>query len=144
MNVIERKAIVPYTDAQMFALVDDIEHYPDFLPWCHSASIHDRGTDYVEASIEVSGMGMQKSFSTRNQLIPHTAIELTLVDGPFEYLKGQWAFRSLGEEGCEVSLHLEYTLKGGWSMLAFGPMFSHVVGSLVDAFSQRAHEVYGR
>ncbi len=143
MPVIERSALVSYTNKQMYDLVDDIESYPDFLPWCHNTKIYQRDDHTVEASIGVESMGIQKSFTTRNSLTPHTHIALTLVEGPFEKLEGLWTFKSLGDEGCKVSLHMEYEHRGGWAYIAFGTVFSHIAGQLVDAFVERANTVLG-
>lgn len=143
MPVIERSALVSYTSKQMYDLVDDIESYPEFLPWCHNAVVHQREDDVVEASIGIESMGIQKSFTTRNALKPHSEILLNLVEGPFEKLEGLWTFKSLGDEGCKVSLHVEYEHRGGWAYIAFGAVFSHIAGQLVDAFVERANAVLG-
>ena len=141
MPLIERSALVPYTDAQMFALVDDIASYPQFLPWCHSATVHHRTEIMAEASIEIASMGIHKSFTTRNDLHFPSQIILTLLDGPFNRLEGVWTFTALGNEGCKIALKLDYDYKGGWAHLAFGAVFSHVAASLVEAFVARAHQI---
>lgn len=142
MQVIEREALVPYTAKQMFALVDDIPAYPEFLPWCHGASVHKREGEFVEASIEVASMGIHKAFTTRNKLTAHSQINLSLVDGPFKSLEGDWRFVPVGDEGCRVSLRLEFEYSGSWAHIAFGAVFSHIAGQLVDAFCDRAKTVY--
>lgn len=143
MAVIDRSALVAYSDAQMFALVDDIESYPFFLPWCDGASVHARNDNVVEASIDISSMGVRKTFTTTNILTPNSEIQLQLLDGPFERLEGHWQFQALGDEGSKVSLKLEIEYKGGWAHIAFGTVFSQVANQLVDAFCERAKTVYG-
>lgn len=143
MPLIERSALVPYSAEQMFALVDDIESYPEFLPWCHSSCVHKREANIVEASLEVTSLGVQKTFSTRNTLTPHSQITLALLDGPFKKLEGIWSFTQLGDDGCKVALHLEYEYGASWAHIAFGAVFSHIAGQLVDAFVGRANAVIG-
>ena len=143
MPVIDRSALVPYTDEQMFLLVDRIDAYPEFLPWCAGSAVHARSEKKVEASIDIATMGIKKTFTTANALTPYSHIQLNLVDGPFERLEGHWRFQSLGEEGSKVSLVLDFEYKGGWAYAAFGTFFSHVANQLVDAFCERAKVVYG-
>ena len=143
MPLIERSALVVYSDKQMFALVDDIEAYPQFLPWCHGAQVHRREGAIVEASLEISSMGFHKSFTTRNNITPYSQITLHLVEGPFKKLEGLWTFTSLRGEGCKVSLRLEYEYGATWAHIAFGTVFSSIANQLVDAFVERAHVVLG-
>lgn len=128
----------------MFALVDDIESYPAFLPWCKSTNILNRKDDVVNASIEIAHRGFQKSFTTRNQNQQEKMIEMRLVEGPFRKLEGFWHFDDLGKDGCKISLDLEFEFSNKLVGLAFGPVFSQIANSLVDAFCNRAKDVYGK
>jgi len=127
----------------MFALVDDIEAYPDFLPWCETTVVHTRNGSVVEATLKIHRAGISKSFTTRNTLQQGKSIELALIGGPFRHLSGGWAFQELGESGCKVSLELEFEFKNLMTDRLFGPFFEASCNSLVDAFTCRAAAVYG-
>lgn len=143
MTIIKRNALVSYNARQMFELVNDIEDYPRFLPWCRESHIISQSDDNVEATLDIAWSGIHKSFTTRNHLYPHERIDITLVKGPFKYLEGRWSFIALGEHGCKVNLDLEFELGGGLMDKFFLPVFNHIANSLVDAFCKRAVEVYG-
>lgn len=143
MTTINRSALVAYTARQMFELVNSIEEYPRFLPWCHSSHIINRTETEVEASLEIAWSGIHKSFVTRNHLHPYERIDLTLVQGPFRHLEGRWSFLPCGEHGCKISLDLEFELAGSFLDVVFEPIFNRIANSLVDAFCKRAAEIYG-
>jgi ribosome-associated toxin RatA of RatAB toxin-antitoxin module len=143
MTIIKRSALVSYTQRQMFELVNNIEDYPRFLPWCHNSHIVSRDAEHVEATLDIAWSGMHKSFTTRDHLYPYERIDITLVTGPFKHLEGRWMFQALGEEGCKVNMELEFELTGNVFDRVFQPIFSHITNSLVDAFCKRAIEVYG-
>jgi ribosome-associated toxin RatA of RatAB toxin-antitoxin module len=140
---IDRSALVPYTAKEMFALVSDIEAYPDFLPWCTQASVLSHRHDEVRASVSFSVGGMSRSFATRNYLQVNKMIEMQLVEGPFSSLHGCWQFDSLGDAGCKISLHLEYDFSSRMLGMVVGPVFNQISNTMVDSFQQRAVEVYG-
>lgn len=144
MTTISKSALVPYSAAQIFALVDDVKAYPEFLPWCGGAKELSRSEDEVRASVEISHSGLNKSFTTRNLLKPDKMIEMSLVDGPFKHLHGFWRFDSLAEDACKVSLDLEYEFSSKLVGLAIGPVFGKIANTLVDSFCQRAEAVYGK
>lgn len=142
MAIISRKEIVPYTSAQMYELVNQIEHYPEFIPWVASADLHHRDDDEVRASLLVEGAGLQKSFTTHNRLQKNKMIEIRLVDGPFKHLEGFWRFDpAADEQSCQVSFDLEFEF-AGFLDFAFGPIFQQMTHSLVDRFTQRAQDLY--
>lgn len=143
MEKIDRSALVPYTAKEMFALVSDIEAYPDFLPWCTQASVLSHKHDEVRASVSFSVGGMSRSFATRNYLQVNKMIEMQLVEGPFSSLHGCWQFDSLGDAGCKISLHLEYDFSSRMLGMVVGPVFNQISNTMVDSFQQRAVEVYG-
>ncbi|MGB5306826.1 MAG: type II toxin-antitoxin system RatA family toxin [Gammaproteobacteria bacterium] len=143
MESIDRSALVPYTPQEMFTLVGDIPAYPQFLPWCNGAEILSSGRDEVRARIEFAVGGVLKSFTTRNRHQVNKMIEMHLVDGPFSHLTGNWRFDPLGESGCKISLYLEYDFSSRLVSMVVGPVFSQIANSLVDAFQQRAVEIYG-
>lgn len=143
MDSIDRTALVHYTSQEMFALVSDINAYPQFLPWCSGADILTQEDDGVIARIDFAVGKVKQSFTTRNRHQPGTEIGMQLVDGPFSQLEGRWQFESLGEAGCKISLQLNYDFSSKMAGLVVGPVFGKIANSLVDAFQKRAVEVYG-
>jgi ribosome-associated toxin RatA of RatAB toxin-antitoxin module len=127
----------------MYALVEDIEAYPDFLPWCESTVVHKRDGAVVEATLEIHRAGISKSFTTRNTNKQDESIGLALIGGPFRHLSGGWVFQPLGDSGCKVSLELEFEFRNPVTDKLFGSFFEASCNSLVDAFTQRAASVYG-
>jgi ribosome-associated toxin RatA of RatAB toxin-antitoxin module len=144
LELIDRSALVPYTADEMFALVSDIDAYPQFLPWCNGAQILSQEGDNVCARIGFSVSGVNKSFTTRNCQQPGKEIAMQLVEGPFSQLQGRWQFQPLGEYGSKISLFLEYDFSSKMVSLAVGPVFNKIANTLVDAFQKRAVEVYGQ
>jgi ribosome-associated toxin RatA of RatAB toxin-antitoxin module len=143
LDSINRSALVPYTPQEMFRLVSDIESYPEFLPWCHAASILQQDVDEVRARIEFSVSGITKSFATRNRHQVNKMIEMHLVSGPFSRLSGCWRFDPLGDAGSKIALYLEYDFSNRMLGMVVGPVFNQIANSLVDAFHKRAVEIYG-
>ena len=143
MAKIQKSALVIYSNAQMFALVDDIDSYQTFLPWCRTSTVIQRQPDIVEARLEIAYGAVNKSFVTRNQNRLHQSIQMSMVDGPFKYLRGQWEFLPIGGQGCKVGLEMEFEFANKLLDITVGPVFSQIANSLVDAFTQRAKKVYG-
>jgi ribosome-associated toxin RatA of RatAB toxin-antitoxin module len=143
MTTIHKSALVPYSAEQMYDLVNDFQKYPDFLPWCSASKEISRSENEVEASLDIAHSGVHKTFSTRNRLQPGESIEMHLVEGPFKYLNGVWRFEKLGDAGSKVGLDLEFEFSSKLLGMTFGPFFSKIASSLVDAFIQRAQKVYG-
>ena len=144
MESIDRSALVPYTPQEMFALVSDVDTYPQFLPWCSDAQVLEKQDDEVMARIAFAVSGVSKSFTTRNHHTPGHRIEMQLVEGPFSDLRGYWLFAPLGDAGCKISLSLKYNFSSRMVKMVVGPVFGQIANSLVDAFQQRAAEVYGK
>lgn len=143
MTIISRQETVPFTPAQMYTLVDEIEAYPEFIQWCQKSEIHHRNEDEVRASLMVASAGLKKTFTTHNRLQKNKMIEIRLVDGPFKHLEGFWRFEEAAlPQHCKISFDLEFEFVG---MLDFilGPIFQQMTHQLVDAFTQRAHALYG-
>ena len=143
MTTISKSALVSYTPEQMYKLVDDIEAYAEFLPWCGKATEIFRDEEKVEASLFISYSGLNKAFTTRNKLCVYEKIEMRLLEGPFKSLEGIWLFEPLGETACKVRLDLDFEFSSKIIGLTLGPVFSKMANSLVDAFIQRADKVYG-
>lgn len=143
MTTINKSALVSYSPEKMFKLVDDIESYSEFLPWCGKATEISRDEKNVEASILISYSGLNKEFTTRNKNTTFDKIEMHLVNGPFKNLDGVWLFEPLGETACKVSLNLDFEFSSKIIGLTLGPVFSKIANSIVDAFIKRADSVYG-
>lgn len=139
---IDKNALVMHSAERMFALVDDIASYPEFLPWCAGSEVHERTASQVLASLEVSKGGVRHRLTTRNELVSPERIDMRLVDGPFRNLEGRWHFKSLDANACKVSLQLEFEFSGTLSRMTFGPVFSQAANTMVEAFCRRANEVY--
>ncbi len=144
MTTINKSALVAYSAPQMYALVNDIASYPEFLPWCGGSSILSQNEDEIRATVEISHGSLNKAFTTCNRLQRDKMIEMRLEEGPFKRLEGFWRFDVLGEQACKVSLDLEFEFKNRLVGMAMGPIFSQIANTLVDAFSKRAVDVYGK
>jgi ribosome-associated toxin RatA of RatAB toxin-antitoxin module len=142
MATVKRYALVPFSAEQMFRLVNDIESYPRFLPWCRSTRVHARDADEIRATIEISKGPLQKSFTTVNRLQHNKMVEMRLVEGPFRRLDGFWRFDILREDACKVTLDMEFEFSGQWMGRLLGPVFDQIANNLVDAFCRRAADVY--
>lgn len=144
MPIVNKSALLPYSAAEMYMLVNDIEAYPTFLPWCKSSTIISVSADEIKACLDLSRSGINKSFTTCNRLQKDKMIEMRLVDGPFRHLEGFWRFEGLNETSCKVMFDMEFEFSSRILGLTVGPVFSQITNSLVDAFSKRAVEVYGK
>jgi ribosome-associated toxin RatA of RatAB toxin-antitoxin module len=142
MAQISRSALVPYSAEQMYRLVNDVDAYPEFLPGCTGSRVLDNNGDQMTAAVDVSKAGISKTFTTRNTLIINQSILMQLVDGPFRKLTGGWHFTSLGDDACKVELSLDFEFTNMLVEMAFGRIFKELANSMVQAFSQRAKEVY--
>jgi ribosome-associated toxin RatA of RatAB toxin-antitoxin module len=142
--VVHKSALVLYSAGDMYALVNDIESYPRFLPWCRSTQVLSRNSDEVRARIEMHKGGVHKFFTTCNRLQEDKMIEIRLLEGPFLRLEGFWRFQALRRDACKVSLDMEFEFISPLLQMAIGPVFKQITHSLIDAFCRRAVELYGR
>lgn len=142
MSQIGRSALVPYSAEQMYRLVNDVDSYPQFLPGCTGSRVLDASDDQMTASVDVSKAGISKTFITRNMLTDNQSIHMQLIDGPFRKLTGGWRFTTLSEDACKVELNLDFEFTNMLVELAFGRIFKELASSMVQAFTQRAKEVY--
>jgi ribosome-associated toxin RatA of RatAB toxin-antitoxin module len=143
LKVVDRSAIVTATPAQMFALVDDVPRYPEFLPGCVAARLESAAANERVAALEIVRAGVRMEFTTRNTLTPPAEILMELVRGPFTRLIGRWRFEPIGEQGSRVAFHVEFEFKNRLLGLALNPLFESVCDKIVDSFVVRAREVYG-
>lgn len=143
MTVVKRARTVPYSCEQMYRLVNEVENYAEFLPYCTESKIHHRDEDEVQATLVIGAAGISKSFTTRNRLQANKMIEIRLVDGPFNHLEGFWRFDET-ESGCQIAFDLEFEFAGGFFSMILGPLFDQITDKMVDAFCDRAEVVYGK
>ena len=144
MAGISKSALVSFSPADMFQIVDDVDAYPQFLPWCGGARVNSRNDDQVEAMVEINHKGIRKEFTTRNFLQKDKMIEMELVDGPFKHLHGFWRFDPLGDDACKVSLDLEYEFSNKLLSMAVWAVVGQIANSLVDGFCPRANFLHGK
>jgi ribosome-associated toxin RatA of RatAB toxin-antitoxin module len=142
LKVVERSAIVPFTPAQMFDLVNDVARYREFLPWCSASSVEDASPTERIASLNIERGLLRSKFTTRNRLNPHTEILMELIDGPFRSLSGQWRFIAIGAQGARVSFRVEFEFRNPLTAAAFNSVFESMCATIVDAFAARAREIY--
>jgi ribosome-associated toxin RatA of RatAB toxin-antitoxin module len=143
LKVVERSAIVTYVPAQMYALVNDVARYPEFLPWCRAGRVEVISPTESLATIDVERGMLRAEFTTRNTLEPGAHILMRLTHGPFRELNGQWRFEAIGERGSRVSFRVEFEFKNRLTGAAFSSVFESMCGTIVDAFALRAQKIYG-
>lgn len=137
MKRISRSAIVEHSAEEMYALVDDIESYPAFLPWCTEARVETR-EGRKRATLTVGLRGLRQSFSTLNDNRPAEAIDMQLLEGPFRRFSAAWRFRALGSRACSIEFTLEYEFASRGLGRLLEPLFDHIADTMVDAFKRRA------
>jgi ribosome-associated toxin RatA of RatAB toxin-antitoxin module len=143
MAVVEKSVLVGYSAQQMFELVDQVEHYPRFLPWCGGTELKWRDAETTVATISIDYLSVRQSFTTENaKQEPHLMV-IKLKEGPFRELEGSWRFVELDQNACKVEFRLHYEFSSKLLETLVGPVFSHIANSFVDAFVRRAENVYG-
>ena len=143
MTVVDRSALVGHSAQKMYALVADVESYPQFLPWCDRAVVSVNEPGRTVATLHINFRGLKKEFTTENLNQPGVRIDMTLLSGPFRSLDGSWAFTALSENACKVQLSLRYQFVNTLVEKIAGPAFRGITDSFVDAFVRRADEKFG-
>jgi ribosome-associated toxin RatA of RatAB toxin-antitoxin module len=138
MTTVRKSVIVDHGAAEMFALVDDVEAYPRFLPWCSGVEVLERTPELTHARIAIDFRGVKSGLTTMNRKRAPEWMRLELVEGPFERLHGQWRFHPLGPSGCRVEFELDYALASRAIDVLLAPVFDHIVETLVERFVERA------
>ena len=138
MREVKRSALVSQPPALVFALINDIERYPEFLPWCAHARVLERSAREIVATLGVRQGGFTGEFTTKNTLTPDTRVLMQLLDGPFRTLNGEWLLEPVGEHGCRVDFSVAFEFKSRLTGALFEGVFAQTIGSLVEAFVQRA------
>ncbi len=143
MQRIRKSVLVPYSSAEMFDLVDDVERYPEFLPWCGGAQVLATRPEGKTARVDIAYRGVRAHFTTDNVNDRPDSIVITLRDGPFRHLHGEWRFRSLDESACKVEFGLAYEFATQILDRVIGPVFGHIASTFIDAFVNRAQALHG-
>ena len=133
---------MPFKQKDIFNLVNDVEAYPDFLPWCSSAKIIEKSSDCVLAKLTLKRVGVSYDLVTRNRLSPFDFIDIEFVEGPLQSLNGRWAFTELGDLGCKVEMSLRFELKKQLFDKAMGSILENAAENMVRLFSSRAESIF--
>lgn len=143
MAVVHKTVLLGYSVEQMFALVDRVEDYPQFLPWCGGVDVKERGEDRLIATLKINFHGVRQSFTTENTNNRPHSMTMQLLEGPFKHLHGTWNFKPLREDACKIDFDLQYEFSNKLIEGVIGPVFNMIATSFVDSFSKRAEQVYG-
>lgn len=135
---------MPYPADFMYDIVNDVDSYPDFLPWCAEVKVHQVDDVSMEASILMRGIGLNHWLKTRNSMVAGESIDMALVEGPFSKLEGHWEFTPIANEGCKIELVMQFEIEKSITAALIAPAFSHIANSMVDSFCNRAREQYDR
>jgi ribosome-associated toxin RatA of RatAB toxin-antitoxin module len=143
MPLVKRSVLVAHSAQKMFELVQKVEDYPKFLPWCGGSNVKQQEDGSVLAAVDIDFKGLKQTFSTINRYTPYSDIRLLLQKGPFSSLNGAWKFNALEENACEVQFELNYVFAAGLLGPLLTPVFDAIAGSFIDAFVGRAEQLYG-
>ena len=139
MHNIHKSAIVLHSAQKMFQLVDSVENYPQFLPWCGSTEIIERDNDKTIASIEINYKGIRQAFTTKNTKKQNQEMIIKLIDGPFKSLSGEWMFKNLDKDSCQIELKLEYEFSNVILEKLISPVFNMIANTFIDEFIKEAN-----
>lgn len=142
MAQVEKTVLVEHSAAQMYALVDAVEQYPEFLPWCSGVDLLERNDTYTSATLHIDYHGIKQKFTTGNEKSYPALMEIKLVDGPFKHLTGLWRFIPLSDNACKIEFKLNYEFSSAFLARLIAPVFGHIAHTFVDAFVERADRVY--
>lgn len=142
MAQVEKTVLVGHSCERMYALVDAVENYPAFLPWCGGTEVIHRDDHSTTATIRIDYHGLKQQFTTQNIKTYPSLMEIRLKDGPFRQLEGLWRFIPLSEEACKIEFRLTYEFSSSLLEKIISPVFSHIANTFVDSFVARADQVY--
>jgi ribosome-associated toxin RatA of RatAB toxin-antitoxin module len=143
MKRIARSAIVEHSAAELYALVEDIAAYPDFLPWCLDTTVHERSATQTRATLVAGVKSLRQAFTTLNHNTPGEAIDMALVEGPFRHFSAAWRFKALSAQAARIEFALEYEFASRTLGRLLEPLFDRIADTMVDAFARRADELHG-
>jgi len=137
---VNRSVIVAHSPRQMFALIDAVEDYPQFLPWCAAATVIHRDATVTRATLQIKYHGIKQSFTTENAKRAPEEMQIKLVEGPFRSFEGAWRFTALGERGCKIEFRLRYEFSSKLLQKLIGPVFDYIANTLLEAFVKRVDQ----
>ncbi|AKZ63263.1 cyclase [Herbaspirillum hiltneri N3] len=143
MAVVHKTVLINYSAEQMFKLVDRVEDYPEFLPWCGGVEVDERQGDKLKAKLKINYHGLKQSFTTENTNTPPSSMTMHLVEGPFKHFEARWNFKALREDACKIEFDMQYEFSSRILESVIGPVFSMIANSFVDSFCKRAEQIYG-
>lgn len=143
MALVEKSVLIEFSARQMFDLVDRVEDYPQFLPWCSATELKQRDERKTSATLYINYHSVKSHFTTENDKEIPLWMNIRLVDGPFRRLEGRWVFKPLAEQACKIEFSLSYEFSSRLFEKIIGPVFNHIANTFVDAFVKRAAQVYG-
>lgn len=142
MAQVEKTVLVAHSASRMYELVDAVERYPEFLPWCGGIDLIERSDTVTVATLHIAYHGIRQNFTTENSKIYPSLMDIKLRDGPFRHLEGVWRFIPLSEDACKIEFRLNYEFSNSFLERLIAPVFSHIANTFVDAFVERADQVY--
>lgn len=142
MAQVEKTVLVTHSAAKMYELVDAVERYPEFLPWCGGIDLIERNETVTVATLHIAYHGIKQNFTTENHKVYPSLMDIKLRDGPFRHLEGVWRFIALSDDACKIEFRLNYEFSNGFLEKLIAPVFSHIANTFVDAFVERADKVY--
>lgn len=142
MAQVHKSVLINHSASRMYALVDDVSKYPEFLPWCGGADLIKQDALSTIATLHIAYHGIHQKFTTENHKTYPTSMDIKLKDGPFKHLEGVWRFIELSEDACKIEFMLNYEFANGFLEKIIAPVFSHIANTFVDGFVARADIVY--
>lgn len=143
MALVEKSVLIAHSAQQMFDLVDRVEDYPEFLPWCSRTELKYRDALKTAATLHINYRSVKSHFTTENAKQAPLSMKIRLVDGPFRRLEGTWTFKPLADNACKIEFQLAYEFSSRMFEKIIGPVFSQIANTFVDAFVRRAAQIYG-
>ena len=140
MHKVRKNAIVFHSKEKMYRLVDLIENYPNFLPWCGSTKIIERDNNKTIASIEINYKGIKQTFTTENTKKINEKMIIKLINGPFKSLTGEWIFKEMAKDSCQIELKLEYEFSNIILEKLISPVFNMIANTFIEEFIKEANK----
>ena len=144
MNKVEKTVLVMHSAEQMYALVDAVEDYPKFLPWCGGVDLLERTEASTSATLHINYHGLKQNFTTQNNKVFPSSMVIELKNGPFKHLDGSWHFIELQENACKIEFKLNYQFANIFLEKLIAPVFNYIATTFVDGFVARANKVYAK
>ena len=142
MAQVKKTVLINHSASQMYALVDDVKKYPEFLPWCGGIDLIKQDEKSTIATLHIAYHGLRQKFTTENHKTEINLMEIKLKDGPFKHLEGVWHFIELSDAACKIEFRLNYEFSNGFLEKIIAPVFNHIANTFVDGFVSRADIIY--